>query len=394
MNQRDVMDTDCTVTQIETDSSIAYGEGRYFEAAVLFDRAREEARAGNDRGRYLGATVWAGICYQLAGRPVRAMGLLMEVINHCDVQLSHWDQWLAHIQLCEVLRDYGGDRRTLSEQLHRLKALEGVNSCWARSDVLWLEAGALEAEGRWDDACRLLEQAWVAGRRTFMKFLIAEYAVRIHLAAGREQEARQWSLRLKETERYFSESRVAALEAQARLALWDCDRAALDCISRQLQHEAEGLQRPLWEGRALRIRIRASLLNPDLGDPMDLAHPARRLLRERPRGGVTREERFQQRLLLLDYRLACLRYAAGLLPQETLYGWRVKGDMMRHRPAVDECEFSQRLGKVTHAVKSARVRARSLDDNFDCHWREREVQRRHQVVEALAHECGCLCSAY
>lgn len=381
-----------TIRRSAPDPSIAYEQGRYGEAAALFDREREEVRSRKDRSQYLRDTVWAGICYQLAGRPARAMTLFVEVIDQCDIHPNHSDQWLVHIQLCEVLRDYLGNRRTVSEQLHRLKAFEGVNPCWTRSDVLWLEAGALEAEGRWDDACRLLEQAWAAGRRTFMKFLIAEYAVRIHLAAGRDHEARQWAQRLDDTERHFAESRVASLEAQARLALWDDDRVALDRISSQLADETADLQRPLWEGRALRIRIRASLLNPDLGDPMDMTHPARRMLQVRPRARITREERFQRRLLLLDYRLACLRYAAGLLPQETLYGWRAKGDMTRHVQAVDEREFSQRLRMVTRALRSAGVRARSLDAHFDCNWRECEVQHRHQAMEALAHERGVPCT--
>jgi hypothetical protein len=382
-----------TIRRSAPDPSIAYEQGRYGEAAALFDREREEARSRKDRSQYLRDTVWAGICYQLAGRPARAMTLFVEVIDQCDIHPNHSDQWLVHIQLCEWLRDYVGNRRTLSEQLHRLKALEGVNPCWTRSDVLWLEAGALEAEGRWDDACRLLEQAWVAGRRTFMKFLIAEYAVRIHLAAGRDHEARQWALRLDETERHFSESRVASLEAQARLALWDNDRAVLDRIARQLEHETASLQRPLWEGRALRIRIRASLLNPDLGDPMGLTHPARRLLRIRLRAGITREERFQRRLLLLDYRLACLRYAAGLLPQETLYRRSSEADITCQGSKLDMHEFTMRLGMVTRALRSARIRARSLDGHFDCNWRTREVQRRHQAMEALAHECGVSCPA-
>ena len=385
------MEIVCTIRRSETDPSIAYAEGRYGEAAVLFDREREDARDRKDRSRYLRDTVWAGICYQLAGRPTRAMALFVEVMDQCDVHPNQKDEWLVHVQLCEILRDYVGNRRTLSDQLHRLKVLEGVNPYWTRSDVLWLESGILEAEGRWNDACRLLEQAWVAGRRTFMKFLIAEYAVRIHLAAGRDHEARQWALRLDETERHFSESRVASLEAHARLALWDNDLVALDRISRQLADETAGLQRPLWEGRALRIRIRASLLKPDLGDPMDLAHPARQLLRVRLRGGITREELFQRRLLLLDYRLACLRYAAGLLPKETLYGRSSEADITCRGSKLDVREFTLRLGKVTQALRTVRIRARSLDASFDCAWRTREVQRRHQAVEALAYECGVPC---
>ena len=384
------MELACTAN-LQAEATTAYDAGRYLEAAVFYEQMREQAREFGQDGLVLRATVWGGLCYQLAGKPIRAMSLFTEALKETEPHGSPWHRWLAHIQLFEVLRDYLGDMQSLTDHLGRLNEMKDKNVCWTRSDVLWLEAGVLEAQGRWDDACRCLEQAWGCGNRTFMRFLIAEYAVRIHLAAGRADEARQWSVKLGETERYFSESRVADLEAQGRLALWSRDLPELERITRVLEHEAEGLQRPLWEGRALRIQIRTHLLRPELGDPASPLHPARRLLRIHLSGGITRDERFQRRLLLLDYRLASLRYAVGLAPQETLYGWRNSELVEWSAARVGEREIGQRIRKTFQALRAASVKARSLDSCFDCGWREQEVQKRQRGLEVLAHGRGVLC---
>jgi tetratricopeptide (TPR) repeat protein len=380
-----------TQSSLQDEATTAYEAGHYLEAALLYEQMREQERGSGQDGLSLRATVWGGMCYQLAGKPVRAMSLFTEALKETEPHGSPWYRWLAHIQLFEVLRDYLGDLQSLIEQLDRLNEMKDSNACWTRSDVLWLEAGVLEAQGQWDEASRCLEQAWACGRRSFMKFLISEYAVRIHLAAGRADEARQWSAKLGETERYFSESRVADLEAQGRLALWSNDLPELERITGLLEHEAEGLQRPLWEGRAVRLQIRTHLLRPELGDPASPLHPASRLLRIHLHGGITRDERFQRQLLVLDYRLACLRYAVGLAPQETLYGWRNSEIVEWGATRVGKREIEQRMRKATQALESAHAKAQSLDDCFDCDWREREVQLRQHGLEALTHGRGVLC---
>jgi hypothetical protein len=174
--------------------------------------------------------------------------------------------------------------------------------------------------------------------------------------------------------RHFSDICIA-LAAQEFAQAEDAAERAED-LAHIMQYPP--LQMPVYM-----LRIRTLLLDPHGHDPAQRTHPARHrvatLLRQRTQNVFLMYDR---RLLLLDYHLATLRYAAGLPPVEDLWTRappEVMPDVTLRLPA----EIAPRAARVRRALAGAQAQAAWLDERFECHWRQDEVATRRARLEAI-----------
>jgi hypothetical protein len=88
-------------------------------------------------------------------------------------------------------------------------------------------------------------------------------------------------------------------------------------------------------------------------------------------------------LVHLDYRLACLRYAVGILPAEDLY-YTNSQQLPPQLNISDRSRFAFLLLKARTVARKVMRRAEKLDAMLNCSWRQQEVQSRIQRIEETA----------
>jgi hypothetical protein len=130
--------------------------------------------------------------------------------------------------------------------------------------------------------------------------------------------------------------------------------------------------------------VRVQLLDPILGDPGKSSHPARNMLTGRKPGDDRSPSRgYAHALMVLDFRLAALRYSAQLDPAEDLYYRYVPALPQRIVPN-NRAEFARRLEKARTAMKWVMRYAVRLDTMLECTMRQDEVTARGGRIESLA----------
>ena len=137
------------------------------------------------------------------------------------------------------------------------------------------------------------------------------------------------------------------------------------------------------------LTARVNLLDRAAGDPAARHHPARQELRRR---SVARHDvslRYSARLMYLDYRLASLRYAAGVQPVDDFYHNHPETSTARLTPS-DPVLFAERLGKARTATRWALTYAEKVDALLQCDWRKREVHARTNRIDEIAYASGTL----
>lgn len=126
------------------------------------------------------------------------------------------------------------------------------------------------------------------------------------------------------------------------------------------------------------------LLLIDRGDPAAALHPARSPLRHRASGRRPVNTIHRRRLFLTDYRLAELRYAAGL-PACDDHWHRHPSSIAAPLPCpLGREEVARRLDKARRAVHRAAAYARWLDGCWETDFRQSEVAARGARIEAIA----------
>lgn len=232
-----------TLGDIRQRASEVYNQGHYDAAASQHEDAIRIAHETDDRDGLFLHRFWAGVCWKLAGYPHRALTRMTEVLRDIPPDTSTGMIWMARMQVFRILTDCRPDVHMLTRRLEELRAEVRQTGQREDRDVCFLEATVLEERGRWDDAVRSIERAMQSGSRGvgFLLFQMMALAVRCCLRLGRLEEAMRWGQRLDDTEAYFSESRAAAHEARALIALWNGDGVALQRAAKALEEETDAL---------------------------------------------------------------------------------------------------------------------------------------------------------
>jgi hypothetical protein len=173
------------------------------------------------------------------------------------------------------------------------------------------------------------------------------------------------------------------LNAQLSLALAEGQGIAeLRSLSRQIEAHAMQLERiPSTDFQAIRV----ALLDQEHGDPYAPGHPSYRALSTRRAGdSVELASRYYRALLILDFRIAALRYAAGLEAVDDQYYSKPQTPRERTSVGVLYPDVGVRIRKCHAACKVAMKYACQLDSLLECSWRQRLVnERARRIAEIL-----------
>jgi hypothetical protein len=175
------------------------------------------------------------------------------------------------------------------------------------------------------------------------------------------------------------------LFAQIEAAFATNDINSINFFTKQFLAAADARSSYELDIWALDRRVRCLLLDAELGDPLCWSHPAMALLRSTRRASRHLNEKFRISMLLLDFRIASLRFSAGLHPASDLYRERgYNGDSVpSERLFVD-------LGSAIDRARRARItagltmrNAAQLDSQWNSDWRGAMVRQRFDRISEI-----------
>lgn len=131
--------------------------------------------------------------------------------------------------------------------------------------------------------------------------------------------AHVWLTQLHSCKESREDAQAGEADLATRVSLWEGDHLALQRQAKLLHPHAHPFEQSIWWRRTAALGVRVLLLDSTLGDPQKPDHPARYQLCHPPVVEWEADERFHRALLVVDYRLACLRFSLGLSPAEDLF---------------------------------------------------------------------------
>jgi hypothetical protein len=224
------------------------------------------------------------------------------------------------------------------------------------------------------------------GKGGYAKYGFAFDAATCCLYLGQLHQAKDW---LKAGEMVCDKYQAGVhekVELNIQLALAEAQSfSSLPVLLRQLDNQAQVMQNNASKDTYNMLAVRVALLaNPDL-DPMQRHHPISPPLMQRLRHVKSVHEQYQYRLLLLDVRLAALRFCTRIAPVDDLYYARPQ-QLPAEKNAIDMNQLRLRVQKALQTARQAERYGRKIDEMLECDWRQEEVQERcRRIMEIARH---------
>ena len=263
----------------------AKDDRRYQEAALLYEKAYRFAQQHGTPVQAFECGKWAAYFWSSVGHPLRALTLFTDLLKKIPSSVDPKDVLFARRQAFDISRCQNPQLKILQRRLAELKNMADDNTRLSQSDVHHFLAFLLQAQGRYSETLKQWELAWTKhDENSYAKSQKAENAIIVNLHLGDFAAARRWCELLGQTEKRLPTSRVAWHVSQVHLALWQQNTEEAEEQACTAEEEAEGLQKPDCQQKAMDIKVRSLLLQTNLGDPTTPRHPARYRLAQRLHG--------------------------------------------------------------------------------------------------------------
>ncbi len=343
---------------------------------MTWARRRETAQTLGDRAAAFASLVWEAESWVMVGDFERAFGLALIALSDVPTDAAPFEKWLGRKLRYKIQMELRPEKARLLDSLAELEELAS-RSVHPVSDLDFIRGMIACSSGAWEPALEHLGRGWHRWDRGWTRFSFAWHALNCCLRLDRREEADSWLRHLSLTQQDWKESRQMLKAGRLLCALHAGDRdGAAACID-------DGCG---WRQYELRGRLFAAGAASDpLYDPSDHSHPARGLAT--PERTQSVHVRYDNVLALVDYRLACLRFGAGLPAADDLY-YRNVENVPTHIMVVDPIKFQQQLRSFHVSWSLLAQRGRHLDILLECDWRTREANTRLLRAKAIAAAAG------
>jgi hypothetical protein len=369
-----------TVSRLREDAQSAYSGGRLRDALLLFRQAAGQAEMLGDRVAWFENLVWAASTASNLDDVPLALRLLIEARTAEPPDRPDYEATIArHIQL-EITCAY---RPVLSRMLKHVDELRQFPV--PQADIENILSSIACLRGHFAHAREGFERAWHTCTENVgcIKESHAVGSIECCLEMRDARGARDWITALEgvvSSFDYYRRSRAI----RSRLYLTLLEGGSFQKL-RELLRAFEDFARLDDECRFFHVRVH--LLDPDGGDPAERTHLSRQTLTHRFGSRWNSHETFARRMLLLDYRLAALRYAAGIAPVDDYYYAQPQVLPVRFHPLVADDDLAERVHKARIAADWALASAQKLDRALECDYHQRRVESRRERIEEIARLC-------
>jgi hypothetical protein len=367
------------------DARTARDARHHREAALLYEQALQLAIRHQLPTSAFTSAIYAAYCWQAAGDPIRALNALADALHDIPATADPSDVFQARLVALWLISRGDGKLASLEKRLLQLERMANEDDRLPQRAPFYVRMSLLMERGRWPEALEAIELAWSRPRRGFdyEDYTLAFWAVDLNLRLRRRPEAGRWC-ELLEKEKMHSgpEGLPAFYISMISLALWDQRPRQARALSRHLEEAVIGIDGLFLQEWGKASLVRSLLLDVSLGDPCHAQHLARLLLLRRPTGQQSSGLRYHWQVLLLDYRIAALRYAVGMAPvDDRFYTRHQRVPRWLSRPR--RIEGRQRLAKVRRTGKVALQLAQRQDERFQCEWRQQQVWERLERADEI-----------
>jgi hypothetical protein len=267
--------------------------------------------------------------------------------------------------------------------------LFGSSRRMPKGDIPEMEGDLLFERGDWTGALDAYERAWRDYDDSgYVKFSKAYRAALCCLRIGSLAACEDWLSAMSDCDQEWAGNGVYQAELALRMAIVQGSPAnQLIGRLRVFIDRGSAVQGAETSDDLREFTARVYLLDPAAGDPAARQHLARQELRRRCTERYVVSRRYAARLVFLDYRIACLRHAAGITPVDDLYHTHPEYVPAPGWP-LDVTTFARRLAKARSAARWALLHAERLDRMLQCDWRQIDVRDRMTRIEAIAKATG------
>lgn len=363
----------------------AWRAGQFREVGVLAEMASRHARrrmAGEDMMR---ATAAAAAGWVACGQVVRALDLIVDVERDASrTGVEPFVLYLVRSTKFAICRDWTPSLARLGAMLGEVE--DAAKECGKGHMAAFygLRASLHGCCGRWEERADDWEMAWVEYRdgSPLCRACIAYSALSACLGTSRESDVGRWRevLRSRAGADECARRKVPLAEVNLALRDSDYDRAAKQF---EILEGERGEEQSVSVSTTLQnLGTRVNLLDQECGDPGATGHSARVWMGRRHPGALDRHETYHRLLLLGDFRLACVRFAAGMGPVED-YWHRGSGVERRPGVAYGRSELQCRIERCRRAFYRAMRVARHLDECFETGFRAVTVKEHIARLEEI-----------
>ena len=371
------------LAQLAREAAESYRASRMAEASLQYRHAAQVALDQGSRSKWFEYIVWAAYSSYGLGDAQGCLNLLLaaRVSEPDDAPL--YVRWIAKKLYFDLTSTLNPTVARLSELLNELRSFSEAENCPA-ADLSTIEGEFKADRGELTSALQYFEVSWRDfDGQGYLHAVPALHAVECCLRLAKWNDADDWLNAVTRSEEFTAiwvvtvhamyNWRLQLARQEATEKLLAQARRVVDLCSLQ---QSDAMQDMMRE-----IIARTNLLALDQDDPATLIHPSRQELRRRLKNSRPIGRRYSARLLFVDYRLACLRYAAGILPVDDLFYTKPQLVPTNIKGSVD---LVSRVAKARAAAQWAMSFARYVDGLFECEWRKQEVQTRIDRIEQIA----------
>jgi hypothetical protein len=363
---------------------------RCWEAAFLYEQARKVALDGNRLADAYRLGTEAAHNWANAGQYERELAMLLDLLRDVPLEADPVDVYFTRLQKFFHYLDLAEPSlpKIEAERIAATAAYEELRP--GGSEGPYLQGRVAFKRGRMEQAYAQFEISYARYRPDGMstdKGFLASRAALAALHLDRLADARLWIDKI-ESSNWPLNAQIHRAARRLQVALQLRDIAASRDALLALDSVLTGVQRALYAAQVCFMAVSALCLDPAHGDPGGGHHPAERRIQDFPAGErKTSDGQWSWSLAVLAWRLAALRYAAGLPTDEDYWSRPPHEQATLYAPRLP-AELISRLAAARAACYEAAEVAGRLDQGFECSLRQREVNNTLQRIEDIAASHG------
>jgi len=252
------------------------------------------------------------------------------------------------------------------------------------SDISYRQSVIYRRRGMWQEALSCYEVSWSQDDADEGDpYMTADRIITTLLQLARSAEARIWLKHLK-SRFYPHDAKISHALSRLYIAMHDNDVQECRGAILALDDAMGGVESQFGSTVQINAAVAGLVLDEDFGDPMSPSHPGAIRLNEF--SNKNPDDPYQAEMLhetIIFWKIACLRYAAGMAPVEDYY-YRKSQELQSPDAARLPTQIPARVSGARESCDDALQIAILLDTAYRCTFRQAIIRSMRARVDEIA----------